>query len=396
MTLMHIPLEEIQESHLRELIDAGVVESLHIDYKRDTYGTNDECKAEFLADVSSFANASGGDIVIGINEDRGVPHSFAPFKGDAEAEGIKLGQIARSGLQPRVSNLLIRSVPVNGGCVLVVRVPRSYNGPHRIVFKNKNRFCSRSSGGKFDPDVDELRAMFTFAPRLTEQIESLRADRVSKISSGQIPVKLSPGIQLVVHIVPFSSFNTRQTLDIIKANQNRDLFVPLGCDDRGESFVNFDGILVLSGYLRDDKKQKAYTQVFRSGIIEAVMAFEPGDGNRRIVSANYIEHFVVRATKNYLSALGTLDIKPPFAILISLLGVNGAIIRTGDNYADSERPNVRIPHDQLHFVEAVFESIPVDLKECGQTLRPVLEQLANTAGLASSPSFDDSGKWKER
>ena len=37
-----------------------------MEYKRETYGTNDDQRREFLADVSSFANAAGGDLVIGM------------------------------------------------------------------------------------------------------------------------------------------------------------------------------------------------------------------------------------------------------------------------------------------------------------------------------------------
>jgi predicted HTH transcriptional regulator len=35
-------------------------------------GGSDRDRKEFLADVSAFANPSGGDIVIGIEEDEGV------------------------------------------------------------------------------------------------------------------------------------------------------------------------------------------------------------------------------------------------------------------------------------------------------------------------------------
>ena len=76
---MHIPLEQVQQQHLQLLIDARAAESLWIDYKRDTYGSNDDARLEFLADISSFANTSGGDLVIGINAKDGVPIEFIPF-----------------------------------------------------------------------------------------------------------------------------------------------------------------------------------------------------------------------------------------------------------------------------------------------------------------------------
>ncbi len=38
MALSHIPPDAITEQHLRDLIQTGARESLHIDYKRQTYG----------------------------------------------------------------------------------------------------------------------------------------------------------------------------------------------------------------------------------------------------------------------------------------------------------------------------------------------------------------------
>ena len=89
--------------------------------------------AEYLADVSSFANTAGGDIVIGMAATKGVPTAFAPLSVDPDAEILRLENIARSGLQPRISNLVVRAVPLTGGCALLIRVPRSYNPPHRII-----------------------------------------------------------------------------------------------------------------------------------------------------------------------------------------------------------------------------------------------------------------------
>jgi hypothetical protein len=51
------------------------------DYKRDIYGNSENDKREFLADVSSFANTIGGDIVIGIDEASGLPRPDRPRRG---------------------------------------------------------------------------------------------------------------------------------------------------------------------------------------------------------------------------------------------------------------------------------------------------------------------------
>ena len=73
MALHDIPLERIAQVDLQRLIDAGASESLYVDYKRQTYGTSEGEHAEFLADISSFANSAGGDLIIGMAETNGIP-----------------------------------------------------------------------------------------------------------------------------------------------------------------------------------------------------------------------------------------------------------------------------------------------------------------------------------
>jgi predicted HTH transcriptional regulator len=142
MALKHIPLDQIDQTQLQRLIDGEASETRDIEYKKETYGAADKDHAEYLADISSFANSAGGDLVIGMAATNGVPTAFAPLTLEPDAEIVRLENIARSGLQPRILNLAIQSVPLQGGgCALVVRVPRSYNPPHRLIRQGTASFA---------------------------------------------------------------------------------------------------------------------------------------------------------------------------------------------------------------------------------------------------------------
>jgi len=72
------------------LIADSVGESKTLEYKQELPGPKDDDKREFLADVSSFANASGGDIIYGIKvavdasgKKTGAPDSVVPIVGRA-------------------------------------------------------------------------------------------------------------------------------------------------------------------------------------------------------------------------------------------------------------------------------------------------------------------------
>jgi predicted HTH transcriptional regulator len=74
MTLLdRKPVDQINRADLTQIIEDQVRERKTIDYKRDIVVNTDSEKKEFLADVSSFANAAGVHLIYGIIEDEGVP-----------------------------------------------------------------------------------------------------------------------------------------------------------------------------------------------------------------------------------------------------------------------------------------------------------------------------------
>ena len=85
------PLAEIDESDLQALLDNQVAEGKAVEYKSVSPGNADGDKKEFLADVSSFANAAGGDLVYGIREEAGLPVELCGLQiDDVDAEILRL------------------------------------------------------------------------------------------------------------------------------------------------------------------------------------------------------------------------------------------------------------------------------------------------------------------
>jgi len=93
MSLRYKRLEDINEQDLQALVDNKVSEGKEIEYKRDLPGNKPKGKKEFLADVSSFANAVGGDIVFGIPSKRGLP---------TQPLGIKIANVDKTNKRGQV------------------------------------------------------------------------------------------------------------------------------------------------------------------------------------------------------------------------------------------------------------------------------------------------------
>ena len=244
MALLHIPLDQIDEARLQALITAGAPESRTIDYKRTIYGNAHADHSEFLADASSFANTSGGDLVIGMDATNGIPTAITPLTVPMDPEILRLEQVARGGLQPRIANIAFHAVPIRaGGNVLIIQVPRSYNPPHRIIRQGSNRFWARSAAGKYEPDVSELRTLFNAGPQLADRIRNFRLDQIAKIAAEQAPVQLMKRGTLVLHIVPLTAFDMTSALPLRQIELDFNSFVPMGSSTANVARINFDGIL---------------------------------------------------------------------------------------------------------------------------------------------------------
>jgi predicted HTH transcriptional regulator len=151
------------------LVAAKNPERKTLEYKAKlNINTGDE-KAEFLADISSFANASGGDIIFGISDERdaddkatGIPSEVVGLSiGNPDAELGRISQIVESGVQPRFPfQAKVISIP-DKGSVMLIRVQKSWDSPHMVTHSNRTRFYSRNGiVGKAQLDVRQIGAAF--------------------------------------------------------------------------------------------------------------------------------------------------------------------------------------------------------------------------------------------
>ena len=185
MSLGYLNFDDIAEDNLKELIEVGVPEGLAIEYKRDIYGKLDENKKEALKDISSFANSFGGHLIIGIEERKGIPTKISAIKDiDQDIEIQRLVNLIRDAIEPRITGVKIRAISIEaGGLVIIIRIPKSLNPPHRVNYKNVNKFYVRNSSGVHETSVDELRIIFNRSSTIHDRIKSVSERTLSSIIS---------------------------------------------------------------------------------------------------------------------------------------------------------------------------------------------------------------------
>jgi len=386
MSLSNKPLNSIDELNLKALVNDQVREGRTIEYKEALPGNSDSEKKEFLADVSSFANASGGDLVFGIKESTGVPTDVCGCAiADVDAEVRRLDSILQTGVDPRIPGVSIRGVALeNGQTAIVIRIPKSWASPHMIIFKAWARFYSRNSAGKYMLDVPELRAEFLLSETTNERIRRFRIDRLSAVLADEGPVNLQDGAKLVLHIIPFSAFNASAVLDLsvlsVRYYANDRCLRPPYDSSGWTARHNFDGFATYPS------SRESYLQVFRNGIIEAVDAeiLQPFD-SRLEIPGKLFEDRIIEGLGRYLLIEKCLDVDPPFLISVTLLGVKEYLIGLDNRYRFAGYP---INRDTLVIPELLLDNYDADV---AIFMRPIFDTVWNAAGWPRSMNYDDNG-----
>ena len=261
-------IEDVDKGVIEALIENEVRENKSIEYKQEFPGRADSDAVPFLAGVSSLANASGGDLLLGVKAIKGVPVEAPGIRiSDVDAEKLRLEHMLLNGVEPRLPRIDIEEIEIDAGAyVLVVRVPDSWSAPHRV--KRNSKFYARNSAGRYELDVGELRTAFAMSEAVSSQIRDFRADRLAKILGRETPVPLLEGGCMAVHIVPLNAFRatTEVAMSAIQAHNNQ--IRPMDSAGSGYSvLINLDGFV--TSVVRPPNESDTYAQMFRNGAVEA-------------------------------------------------------------------------------------------------------------------------------
>jgi len=383
---------DIDQATVQGLVDAGATESIHLDFKQKTYGNSDNDKKEFLKDITSFANSLGGHLLIGMDEEDGAASAVTPLTGmDVDQELQRLENIARTGIDPTIIGLRMKRVQVSGGGgggdVIVIHVPRSHNPPHRVIFKNSNRYHGRNSSGAYELSIDELRMLFGQQRTIEERTKTFVNKRFLQVQAndGALPLPVEEGA-MVMHLVPLLDFGAGRRHDIAVLRDQHAAFNPIGASGH-PARINLDGFLIYRG----DEVCKGYTQVFRDGSVEATSASVFSDyKEERSFPSIKLPKTIIGSLSSYMKGMKGIDASPPILLQISFFGTSGLRIGLGRSRFDDAPP----PYDRedLHLPSTV---IP-DYRNDGNYEQVVAEQmdsLWNVFGFERCFYFDEEGKW---
>jgi hypothetical protein len=388
-SMLPISFDDIAPEDIVRLVTDKVSERKTLEFKRTLNIGNTDDKAEFLADVSSFANASGGDILFGITDERGEDGNATGIPGEivgltvsnAGTECNRIEQLIQTGLQPRLPIVFVKALVIpERGMVIVIRVGKSWTAPHMVSYANRTRFFSRnSSSGKVLLDVHQIGAAFAEQRGIGERLRAWKADRISKTLSGESPVGLT-GARLLFHFIPAATLmvdgqSLPRVFDTNKWGNGR-LLMSLSPE---WSRYNADGFLLTSRESTDEGR--SYLQVFKDGSLEYGDSYVLRWNGRGSIPSGILEEKLVATFGQAMSLLKGLEVSPPVYVTLTLIDVKGAKLATpyfANGYESHPIDRVVVVCPDVE-VQHFAEDPPYPA-----TLLPIINSVWQAAGIAQS------------
>jgi hypothetical protein len=385
-----VRLVDTEQKHLEQLITDEAAEGLHLEFKEEFPGNwPDAIKKETLADISAFANAGGGDLIYSIAEaqgstyaDRIVPQQIA----DVDSEVRRLQDLLKNSVEPRIPGIQIQPVAVVvagiPGHVMVVRIPQSWVGPHRVI--PSLHFFTREGGRKREINVAEIRTLFLRSAGQAQRVRDFRTERLGKILAGETPYKLKSDSVLVMHIVPVQAVFGADAVDPVQyLNMTRGM--PVICARGvGETLVNLDG--AAGARPVHEGETLGYSLIFRNGFIESTWVLgsrRPEDGP--LLAGGVFEDYLAQFVSAVFDELENWGMSKQVIVMLSVLDARKVAVGFQHGFDGPQRK--RFDRDVL----VVPDMELVGERDLRLELKPLFDLIWQAAGFVGSPHYDAAG-----
>lgn len=363
-------------------------EGKSIDYKKQLPRRNEDVQ-KLLADVSAFANAEGGAIVFGVEEDDGEPTNCCGVgEVDFDREKLRLGAIIADNLDPALRGHQFDPITMPSGAgVLVLRIPQSPAAPHRIA-KGTPKFYLRGDGLNIPMSSYDLRSAFLASSSLEEKARAFVEGRCELLSQRKLPFRLNSTGHALLHIIPIASLMrsvSRSIADLQTAVGT--LWPPQSESGCCQGFC-LEGLLSTSF----DGQGGVYSHVltFRSGILEASYPCRgTGAEQKQVRESWYLKNFNHRLPA-YEEAIRKLGCNPPYLISLSLVDCQGTTPWVSTAFRGEGSP--------IALMERI-QTFPIlewaaDVIDWTFVLRHFSDLYANLSGSFKSLYFSEDGSMK--
>lgn len=310
-----------------------------IDYKRSIYGptkTKDECHAEFLRDITAFANAKGGHIIIGVDDPTKAQKVSDAVVGidDGIAVAQALESVAARCVDPRIIGLRVIPLPlVSGKQLLLVHIPPGESRPHRVHHDQSKTwgFFVRHGESKRMMNTQEIRDAAISSLTGEQQAKSY-ADQIVGESEDDLysggPVFFMQAVPLI-RMDPIWNTTATEFQEVMFGTNRR--------DSTGRSYeltTNIGRSPTLHGIRSVDDRvnPSVIMEIHRNGYVSAAMKLGQGDdGKPRMLFQEHGEIFLAFADL-CRDAVTASKSEAPYLMRAVLHNTKGTMMQTGESF----------------------------------------------------------------
>lgn len=372
-TMIERPLDQITEADLTALVALRRTESRRLDFKRDFPDGGEKAVRELLADVSSFANTDGGDILLGLAEDgNGVAAEVAGVAMETlDAEILRIEDQIRACLDPRLPACHVHPVPLeNGRAVVVLRVSASLLAPHRVAYKGSSRFFARNSRGKFEMDTGELRLAFAATDDMPRKLRDLHSRAVAATGGQDMPFRLSADPAVVLTVAPLSILRDARDLPVTRET------AVLPPRISGYDFVvGLDGVIVHSPVDEATNAVRSWSINHRRGYVDFAWSIGRRTDDDSRIWRKYFDEEVPAMARSAVARLRSYGMDGPWVAMATVKGAAGHRMILGESY-----PTQRVWQDPAWLGEIIDDTLDE------RSLQPFVDRFWRLFGMERPPA----------
>lgn len=361
MLLSRDQVIEMGEPALRAFLERRAAEGHYLDYKVALSGDSErQQRRELLKDVTGFANALGGHIIIGAKEpqeSQSIDEQLAGVPdGDSMAQALE--NVVRDSTQPRIPGFFIHPVKLaSGKWALVVHVPASATRPHMVDFAGHRTFYVRRRSSTEPMTVTEIRESILSAAtaegKSRETIGLRRADAVRYFQNGA-PMLLLQAVPIVGVEEPWP-VETEPFLSIMRGSDRIHRYHSHGIATQYAARITIDGLIATN----NPEDPRWIWEVHRSGYVSILIRLElrkPEGFNAPLLMLHNGFHdpfFVLAEMLEQFWRLTGFD--APYAISAELFPANGSIFIVSSTWRE---------HSEAYFRDELIW--PIYMRQSGQ------------------------------
>lgn len=324
------PLNQVTLDDIESLVKFRRSESRTLDFKEAFPSPDHKGVRDFLADVTAFANTDGGDIVIGIREDKNGVAVDVPGieRAGLDQELRRIDDQLRSLVDPGVPLFAVRELlREDGKVVLVMRVGASLIAPHRVDHDKSSRFYRRANRSNLAMSTAEIRQAFAASQDYPDRIRDLHRKAVEAITGKNMPTRIVDRPTIVVSIAPLSVF--REARDIAVTREHAVLPPePMG----GIHYmVGLEGLIALVD-IDQGQGARAWAVNHRLGYVDLAWAIGRVFDGKKLIFPKQIVHFLPGTVISTVARLRAHGIEGPWIAMATLTGIKDFQMILGDHY----------------------------------------------------------------